>query len=144
MGASVVVLHVEIFILWIASERVEFFAPFIKCVRDVFQEEKTEDDVLILGDINVASELVGSRPELLFEVEVVMMAFFDYIFCGLLLTFANTLLKVSGKGCLEDEVVTPNLLGGHLSLGNLLVYGRSRKTEHFGHFCDCDELGFVD
>ena len=39
-------------------------------VRDVFQEDQAEDDVLVFRRVHVVAELVGGSPELGFEAEV--------------------------------------------------------------------------
>ncbi len=39
-------------------------------IRDVFEEDQPEDDVLVLGCVHVAAQRVGRFPELVFETEV--------------------------------------------------------------------------
>jgi hypothetical protein len=39
-------------------------------VGDVLEEDKAEDDVLVLGRVHVAAEFVRGEPELGFEAEV--------------------------------------------------------------------------
>lgn len=39
-------------------------------VGDVLQEDEVEDDVLVLGRVHVAAQLVRCQPELRFEGEV--------------------------------------------------------------------------
>jgi len=48
---------------------------FFEGVGDVFEKDETEDDVLVLGGIDVFSEFVGGLPELLFD------GFFFLLFC---------------------------------------------------------------
>ena len=44
--------------------------PLLEGVGDVLQEDQPEHDVLVLGGVHVAAELVGRRPELLLEAEL--------------------------------------------------------------------------
>jgi hypothetical protein len=39
-------------------------------IRDVFEEDQPEDDVLVLGCVHVAAQRIGGLPELIFETEV--------------------------------------------------------------------------
>jgi hypothetical protein len=39
-------------------------------IRDVFEEDQPEDDVLVLGCVHVAAQRVGGLPELVFETEI--------------------------------------------------------------------------
>jgi hypothetical protein len=39
-------------------------------IRDVFEKDQPEDDVLVFGRVHVAAQRVGSLPELVFETEV--------------------------------------------------------------------------
>jgi hypothetical protein len=41
-----------------------------KGIGDILKKEKAEDDVLVLGRVHVAAELVGGEPELCFEAEI--------------------------------------------------------------------------
>ena len=43
---------------------------FLEGVGDVFEEDQAEDDVLVLGGVHVAAQLVGGLPELLLEAEI--------------------------------------------------------------------------
>src|SRR3972149_5923833 len=40
-----------------------------KCIRDVLEENQTEDNVFVLGGIHVAAQLVRSRPQFFLEAE---------------------------------------------------------------------------
>jgi len=42
---------------------VEFFAPGLERVGDVLQEEQAENDVLVLGGIDLAAQGIGRLPE---------------------------------------------------------------------------------
>src|SRR5205823_3826568 len=42
---------------------------FLEGVGDVLEEDEAEDDVLVLGGVHRAAELVGGEPELLLEAE---------------------------------------------------------------------------
>ena len=46
---------------------------FFKCVRDVLEEQQSEDDVLILGRVDVATQPIRSGPELGLEPEAVLV-----------------------------------------------------------------------
>jgi hypothetical protein len=50
-------------------------------VGNVFEEDEAEDDVLVVGGVHVAAELVGGLPEGLLEAEV------GAVFGGLLFVF---------------------------------------------------------
>ncbi len=39
-------------------------------VGDVLQEDQAEDDMLVLGGVHVAAQLLGGLPEAVFEAEV--------------------------------------------------------------------------
>jgi hypothetical protein len=43
---------------------------FLKGIGDVFEEDEAKDDMLVLGRVHVAAELVRGEPELGFEAEV--------------------------------------------------------------------------
>jgi len=43
---------------------------FFETIRDVFEEDQTENDVLVLRRVHVAAEFVGSEPEFGFEADV--------------------------------------------------------------------------
>src|ERR1700735_5331885 len=46
------------------------FVPLLKSIRDVLEENQTEDDVLVFGSVHVPAQLVGHLPELLLETKV--------------------------------------------------------------------------
>ena len=46
----------------------QFALPFFEGIGDVLEEDQTEHDVLVHGGIEVGAQLVGSGPELLFQV----------------------------------------------------------------------------
>ena len=43
---------------------------FFETVGDVLEEDQAEDDVLVLGRVHVATELVGGEPKLGFKADV--------------------------------------------------------------------------
>ncbi len=43
---------------------------FLKGIRDVFEEDEAEDDVLVFGRVHVGAELVGCEPKLGFETKI--------------------------------------------------------------------------
>ena len=43
--------------------------PLLEGVGDVLEEDQAEDDVLVLGRVHVAAQLVGGGPELLLEAD---------------------------------------------------------------------------
>lgn len=47
----------------------KFDAVFLKGVRNVLEEDKTEDDVFVFGGVHRAAQGVGGAPEFCFEVE---------------------------------------------------------------------------
>lgn len=53
-------------------------------VRNVFEEDQAEDDMLVIGGVHIAAKLVGSLPESLFETEVgtVFRRFFGAVFAA--------------------------------------------------------------
>ena len=50
-----------------------------ECVGDVFEEDESEDYVLVFDGVHVAAHLVGGSPELLFEAEVGAVAGFAFL-----------------------------------------------------------------
>ena len=54
----------------LAALRFELGVFGLERVRDVFEKNQAEHDVLVLGRIHVAAEFVGSEPELGFEADV--------------------------------------------------------------------------
>ena len=47
----------------------ELLAACLERIGDVLQEDESQDDVLVLGRVEVASQLVGSGPERLLEAQ---------------------------------------------------------------------------
>jgi hypothetical protein len=45
-------------------------ATFLEGVGDLLEEDQAEDDVLVLGGLDVATEQIGSGPEVCLEAEV--------------------------------------------------------------------------
>src|SRR5205814_2219080 len=45
----------------------EFGVMLFEAVGDVLEEDETENDVLVLGGVHVAAQLIGCEPELGFE-----------------------------------------------------------------------------
>jgi hypothetical protein len=43
---------------------------FFEAVRDVFEEDQAQDDVLVFSRVHVAAQLIRSEPELLLETDV--------------------------------------------------------------------------
>lgn len=50
----------------VACAACELCAKIFKGVRNVFEEDKPQDDMLVFGSVDVLSELVGGLPELFF------------------------------------------------------------------------------
>jgi len=48
----------------------EGFVSFLEGIGDVLQEDQAEDDVLVLGGVHIASELVRRLPEDFLEPDV--------------------------------------------------------------------------
>jgi hypothetical protein len=53
----------------VAALRVELGVFCFKRVRDVFEENETEHDVLVLGRIHVVAQCVGGLPQLRLKAE---------------------------------------------------------------------------
>jgi hypothetical protein len=64
----------------LGAVRFELGVLFFEGVGDVFQENQTEHDVLVLGGVHVGAQRVGGTPELGFETEIRAIAM---VFCHL-------------------------------------------------------------
>ena len=42
----------------------------LESIRNVFEEDEPQGDVLVVGGLHVAAELIGRRPELRLEAEI--------------------------------------------------------------------------
>ncbi len=48
----------------------QLLAASLEGIRDVFEEDEAQDDVLVFGRIKVPAELVGGSPQRLLESEI--------------------------------------------------------------------------
>ncbi len=63
LGVGVLILHIVIV-------GFQFAVSFLELVRDVFEKDKPQHDVLILGGVHVPAQDIRRRPDLLFEADV--------------------------------------------------------------------------
>ncbi len=105
-------VHV-IVVLRVGELFAQFALPFFEGVGDVLEEDQPEHDVLVHGGIEVGAQLVGSSPELLFQVVEELLFDGSHVFvpyCVMLVFLAGLVgLPLDGRWVFRFPVVV-NLL----------------------------------
>jgi hypothetical protein len=61
--------EISILILHVVIRGEEFLIPFFEFIGDVFQENQTQDNMLILSRIHVPAQNIGCGPDLLLKAQ---------------------------------------------------------------------------
>lgn len=75
-----VLLRIGILILHIVFIRHEFRVAFLKLIGDVFKENQSKNDVLVLRRVHIAAENIRSLPNLFLETYYCRTLFFSHTY----------------------------------------------------------------